>query len=125
MNKQVYAEYILRFGLGVVFIWIGILVLKSPEGWGAYMQPWAQELLISPIKTTMIIAGVADILFGILLFSGKLTWLGALLGSLHLIVIVVTVGLNEIGLRDLGILVGSVALFFLSFPDEWVDSSLL
>jgi len=36
--------HILRIGLAVTFLWIGVLILRNPEAWGGYMRPWAAGL---------------------------------------------------------------------------------
>ena len=35
MNRTSF--HILRVGLAVTFLWIGILILKNPEAWGGYL----------------------------------------------------------------------------------------
>jgi uncharacterized membrane protein YphA (DoxX/SURF4 family) len=107
---KISALSILRIGLAITFIWIGIMILKDPEGWGAFLEPWARELLPISLTSAMIGAGIFDVLIGLLLLIAPLVWLGALLGSLHLLIILITSGINEVTVRDVGLLAGTLAL---------------
>jgi len=59
--------HILRVGIAITFLWIGILILKQPEAWGGYITPWAMKLLPVPIEQAMMGTAVLDILIGALL----------------------------------------------------------
>lgn len=107
---------ILRVGLAITFLWVGVLILRSPEGWGSMIQPWAAALLPGSLRTVMMSTAFLDIAIGILFLIDLGVWLAAFLGSIHLIVVLTTVGINEITVRDLGLLSGAVALFFSALP---------
>lgn len=106
--------YILRTGLAITFLWIGVLILKEPEIWGGYIQPWAVALLPFSLKTTMLLTAVLDILVGFFLLIDYLAWLAALLGSLHLAVALIVSGINAITIRDIGLLAGTLSVFMYS-----------
>ncbi|MBI2626249.1 MAG: DoxX family membrane protein [Candidatus Nealsonbacteria bacterium] len=113
---KVNSFHILRVGVAVTFLWIGVLIFKSPEAWGGFLQPWAAGLLLIPLKIAMIATAILDISIGIALLAGFLTWPAALLGSFHLIVVLIVSGINAITVRDLGLLAATIALFTSSFP---------
>jgi uncharacterized membrane protein YphA (DoxX/SURF4 family) len=112
--------HILRVGLAITFLWIGILILQSPEGWGSYIQPWVEKFLPFSIKETMISTAIFDLLVGFLLLIDSYVWIAALLGAVHLIIVLVVSGITEVTVRDIAILAGSVALFFESFPPKFL-----
>ena len=114
MNKT--SSHILRIGLAITFIWIGILIFREPEAWGSYILPWAVELLPMPIKEIVMGTAVLDIAIGIFLLIRPVVWIASLLGSVHLIMVLITSGINEGTVRDIGLLAGIVALMIDSLP---------
>src|SRR3989338_9854722 len=108
--------HVLRIGMGITFFWIGILIWKDPAGWGGFLQPWALKLLIMPIEQVMAITAVSDIILGILLLTNAWTFLASSIASIHLLVILITSGINEVTVRDIGLLGGSIALAVSSWP---------
>jgi uncharacterized membrane protein YphA (DoxX/SURF4 family) len=111
--------HILRVFTAVTFIWIGVLILKDPEGWGAMIKGWVGSLLVTPIRETMIMTGVLDIGIGILLLIGiwpLLTWLGGVLGALHMLTVIAAVGIDPITVRDIAILGATLALAIWTWP---------
>lgn len=114
MNKISY--HILRVGMAITFIWIGILILKSPESWGGYLQPWAVKLLPVPIKQALISTAVLDITIGVLFLVDWLPWLAGLLASLHLVSVLTVSGITDITVRDIGLLAGCIVIMTESLP---------
>lgn len=108
---------ILRIGLAITFIWIGILILQVPENFGAFIQPWAQKLLPTPLRETMIATGFLDIGIGILLLVPRIYWIGGLLGTVHLLVVIVTSGINDVTVRDIGLLAAAIAVTIYSIAN--------
>lgn len=96
--------------MGVTFFWIGILILRNPGAWAAFIQPWAAQLLIIPAEQMMIGVGIADIIIGFLFLIDKWTWWVSLVASLHFIVILVTSGITDVTARDIGLMGGSIAI---------------
>ena len=110
--------HILRVGLAITFLWIAVLIFKEPEAWGAMLQPWAAGLLPIPIETAMIGTAILDLLIGFLLLLDVWVLLAAILGSIHLLIIIITVGINPITVRDVGLLAGTLALLIDSLPAD-------
>jgi uncharacterized membrane protein YphA (DoxX/SURF4 family) len=105
---------ILRIGIGITFIGIGISVWMAPAAWGSFIQPWAEALLPFPVEQMMRTTAVFDILIGAWLLSGFFVWIAALLGTLHIAAVLITTtgGFNNIIIRDIGMLAASAAIFF-------------
>lgn len=110
--------HILRVGTAVTFLWIGILILKSPFGWGGYLMPWAAKLLPVPVEQAMIGTAILDIVIGILLLVDLWTWFAAFLGAIHLVVVLAVSGITDITVRDIGLLAAALALMIDSLPEE-------
>lgn len=118
MNKL--ALTILRIALGITFLWIGILIVQDPQAWGDYIQSWAAKLLPLPIKEMMMGTGVLDIVIGFLLVTNILTWLAAGIGAIHLVIVLITSGMNAITVRDIGLLGASVAVSLINWPKNLI-----
>ena len=111
--------HILRIGLAITFIWIGIYIFRSPESWGALMHPWVRELLpISFLKPIMLGTAILDVIIGgMFLFEGS-TRRAASLASGHLVLILMTTGISEITVRNIGLLGATVALMVSVMPEH-------
>ncbi len=109
---------ILRIGLAITFLWIGFMIWQDPEAWGSYLMPWAVKLLPAPIKEVMIATAVADMAIGVLFLINRFVWFAALAATVHLIVVIVTSGINEGTVRDIGILAASTALGLEALPES-------
>lgn len=108
--------HILRVGLAITFLWIGILILRNPEAWGGYLQPWAAGLLPIPLAQAMMGTAILDIIIGAFLLINFLPWLAALVGAVHLVVVLAVSGITDITARDIGLLAGTLALMIDSLP---------
>lgn len=112
------AFYILRIGMGISFILISLLILKGPSIWGAYLAGWARDLIPFSIEATMTLVGIIDLIIGILFVFDILTWIAALVASIHIIIILITTGIDGIIVRDIGMLAGTLSIFAASVPDK-------
>lgn len=111
--------HFLRVGLAITFLWIGILIFRNPESWSGYLQPWAVGFLPIPLEQAMISTAILDIAIGAFLLFDFLPWLAALVGAIHLVIVLTVSGITDITVRDIGLLVGALALMIDSLP-QWV-----
>lgn len=111
--------HFLRVGLAITFLWIGILIFKNPESWSGYLQPWVYGLLPVTLEQAMMGTAILDIVIGALLLLNVFTWLAALVGAIHLIIVLTVSGITDITVRDIGLLVGALALMIDSLP-QWM-----
>jgi uncharacterized membrane protein len=111
--------HILRVGLGVTFAWIGILIFKEPEFWGGFLQPWAAGLLPVPLEQAMVGTAVLDLLIGLFLLVDIAAWAAALVGSIHLLIVLTVSGIDVITVRDIGLLAATVSLFWSGVPESF------
>ena len=111
--------HILRVGLAITFLWIGILIFKEPEAWGGFVKPWIVELLPISLKGVMIGTALFDIVVGAFLLIDSFTWLAALLASLHLAIVLTVSGIDAITVRDIGLLTAALALAISAWPENF------
>lgn len=110
------AFHILRVGLAITFLWIGVLIFKNPEAWGGYLQPWAAGFLPIPLAQAMIGTAILDIAIGVFLLVDFLPWLAASVGAIHLVIVLTVSGINDITVRDVGLLAAALAVAIDSLP---------
>jgi uncharacterized membrane protein YkgB len=108
--------HILRVGIAITFLWIGVLIFKQPEAWGSYVEPWVAALLPVSIERAMIGTAILDIAIGALLLFDTWVWGAALLGSIHLVIVLLVSGITDITVRDIAILAGTMAIMASAMP---------
>lgn len=99
---------VLRIGLGLVFLWIGIDILRHPELWIEFV-PQALPFGI-PREVGLQINGFLDVLLGVLLIVRILPKIAAAVAALYLAGILITQGVNAVLIRDVGLLACALAL---------------
>lgn len=105
-----YAPVVLRLGLAFVFAWFGATQLLGPQSWTALIPQWVTNISGMSALTVVYINGVFEVIAAILLVLGVWTRLVAFLLFLHLLTIVFDLGLNAIGVRDIGLSVAALTL---------------
>src|SRR3990172_4100521 len=108
--------HLLRMGLAITFLWIGILIFKNPEAWGGYLQPWAAGLLPIPLEQAMLGSAVLDILIGFFILIDRWVYIASFLAAFHLIVVLITSGITDVTARDIGLLAAALALLDETLP---------
>lgn len=116
--------HILRVGLAITFLWIGVLILKDPVGWSGYIQPWAQSLIPGSVTNVMIVTAVFDITVGALLLVDMFTWVASAAAAVHLATVLIVSGINQVTIRDVGLLAGSLSLLAGTFPINLIPKFL-
>ena len=116
MERKRLPEYLLTAALAIVFAWFGIDKFRNAYLWIGFMPAWMDGFLGFSTKGVWIfvVGGIEIILAAMLLVPARrIRQAGAVLIALHLAAVLVQVGWNDIGVRDLGLLLSSVALAFL------------
>ncbi len=114
MNKTAY--HILRVGLGITFAAIGYMILRAPDLWASFLQPWAVRLVPGSLYSMMISTAWLDIAVGVFLIANVFTWLAALIGAGHIAIVLVTCGITDITVRDIGLFTAALALSIERLP---------
>ena len=114
------AYHILRLGLGVTFLYIGAQIWRAPEAWGGFIQPWALDIMPGSLVAIMKQSAVLDIIIGIWMIIGWRVWIPALLGTIHLGIVLITTtgGWWNIIERDIGLFAATLALFVQTTPER-------
>ncbi len=103
------ALFVLRLGLAFVFIWFGITQLQHPLQWISFLPGWVASLPVSA-TSFVLLNGLFEIVAGTLLAIGAWTRLAALLLSIHLFGIALSMGYNAIAIRDIGLAIAALAI---------------
>jgi len=101
---------LLRFGLGLVFLYAGAHALAYADGWLEFVPSWVAAVI--PLRSFLFFHSVGTVLLGALLIANvKTHWL-ALIAALDLFAILAFAGIDETTFRDFGLLMAALALFF-------------
>lgn len=110
------SRLILRLSLAAVFLWFGIDKFFNPAYW---LSIWVPNSVVGfgaifHVSANAIVygIGVGELLVGISLASNMFIDFFALIAVIFLIIISLFYGLNEVLIRDVGIIGGLLALIF-------------
>lgn len=109
-GRHVWSHRFLRIGLGIVFLWIGLDIFRHTDVWIGYLPaglPFGFDRLLA-----IQINGAFDVIVGVFLILGWWPKVIATLAALHLIGILIDQGMNQVIIRDIGLLGASLALLF-------------
>lgn len=117
MEYEKYGPIVLRISLSLVFLWFGFTGVFNTDVLIGYVPEFAYNLPIS-LENIVILNGVFEIIFGILLIIGLFTRIVAFILSLHVLSIILVLGYNDVAIRDFGIALATLAIAF-NGPDDW------
>ncbi|PIS08273.1 hypothetical protein COY43_01625 [Candidatus Berkelbacteria bacterium CG_4_10_14_0_8_um_filter_35_9_33_8] len=72
----------------------------------------------------MIGTAILDITIGAFLLVDFLPWLVALVGAIHLVIVLVVNGITDITVRDIGLLVATLAIVIDSLPQKVLNKTV-
>jgi len=110
-----YAPALVRYAVGVVFLLLGIDQLTRPINWLAWTPQWVG---LFGENGFWVVVGIFNLIIGGLLLLGLLVRVASFLAALHLVGVIITVGYNDIAIRDFGLLLASLAVL-LNGKDEF------
>lgn len=116
MDSKDYAPIIVRISISLVFLWFGINQLISPEDFMRYLPNFL--LILDYAKTIVILNGIFETILGTFLIFGKFIKPISLILGLHLFIITFNLGYNDIAVRDFGLSLITIAIFF-GGADKW------
>ena len=110
-NKK-YSVDIIRISLALVLLWFGIDEVINPENWFGYAPSWLSSILPFSLTLFFILNGTFEIITGSLLLIGFFTRIVAFIVALHLLTITLSIGYNDVAIRDFGLTMMAVSLVF-------------
>lgn len=135
-----YAPTVLRISLALVFLWFGVTQLVNPESFIGYVPQWlhphaidivhdhpfqfAHNIKVPSLHFLIITNGIIEVFFGTLLIIGFKTRIAALVLSVHLLIIAIGLGYNDIAVRDFGLALATFSVF-LNGPDSLTVDKML
>jgi len=106
----------LRLGLAFVFLWFGVDKFIHPDYWiNAWLPLWLQGILtrFGIGNLNFIYAnGIFEVVIGLGFVFNIFVKLLALLTVLFLLFVLISFGLNEVTIRDVGLIGAALALLF-------------
>jgi uncharacterized membrane protein YphA (DoxX/SURF4 family) len=109
-TARAFAPVVLRLGLAILYLWFGFSELLNTPAWTAWVPGWAMSLTHLSAAQIVLLNGGFEMVAGALLAIGIWVRPVAALLAAHMLLIVVDIGLDQIGMRDLAICFATVAL---------------
>lgn len=111
--------HIIRVSLGITFLWVGILIFRDPVYWSGFLDTWMIDLIVIPLSTFMISVAVLDVILGLLLLIDYHAWIAGFLAAVHMALVLITSGIDEVTVRDIGLLGAGLAVFWTDMPNAF------
>ena len=110
------ANFFLRFGIAIVFLYAPISSFLNSQVWVGFIPRFIQNII--PANIFLTIFSIYQIALSFWLFSGKKTYYAAILGAITIFSIVIfNIGAFDIVFRDVAIFFSCIALAFMSKPE--------
>ena len=109
MVNQDISKAVLRISLALVFLYFGISQLISQDRWIGFIPDFVANIVNSEIM--VVINGSLEVILGSLMLLGFFVRPVALILSLHLFIIAVSIGFSPTGVRDFGLSMSTLAVF--------------
>lgn len=122
---QPYAPVVTRIGLSLVFLTFSYFQFSDPSMWTGYVPEGVTSLFGGNAVLLVLLNAWFELVFGLALLAGLQVRTTAILLAGHLLGIAATIGFSPLGVRDLGLAVATLSIFFAG-PDLWsIDRRLL
>lgn len=115
------AFIIIRIGLSITFFWIGVMILRQPEAWIGYIPMWTRAYLPVSVEEALFWNGLFDCAIGLFFLANWFTWIIAFIAAMHLIIILVLTGVDDITVRDIGLLGAALGLMVETIPEYFKE----
>lgn len=101
-----FAPVVVRIGVSLVFLWFGINQIATPELFVGYVPAF----FAGKASLFLLLNGIFQTVFAAMLLVGLFTRFVSFVLVLCLIGIIYSVGYNEIGVRDFGLLMATISI---------------
>lgn len=112
MDRKGLPVIFLISGLAFVFGWFGVDKFLHPTIWTGFLPLWMDGFLGYPDTVWILLIGAVEILLALMIIVPIriVRQIGVAVIALHLLAVIWQVGWNDIGVRDIGLLLSSLAL---------------
>ncbi len=107
---------VMRFGLAIVFGWFGIDKFLNVANWYGWIPGWLPAM---PQDMLLYALGAIEVVLALMLIGGRFVRLAGLLCAIFLLAIVLSFGINEITIRDIGLIALALALAMMPEPRKF------
>lgn len=118
-----FAIPVLCIGLGLVFLYFGFQQVYSPDAWAGFIPSFLSQGVMT-VNNWVMLNGVLELTLGIFLIIGLYTRFSALILSVHLFFIALSIGFTPIGVRDFGLAVATFVIFLNGAHPYGVDAKV-
>lgn len=118
----------LRISMGLVFLYFGFSQLFNPGFWTGYIPKAVENFFFNVFginSTTLVLSNAfLEIVFGVFLLIGLYVKFSSLVLSIHLFGIAFAFGFTPLGIRDLGLALATLSVFFNGADRLCLDKNL-
>lgn len=111
-----YSNIFLRLGLAAVFIWFGVDKFLNPQYWLSAWIPQGALSVASRVGVSgmdvVYASGVFELLVGASVLSNIFIKIFSVLALIFLVAVLLTFGISEVIIRDVGLMGGFLSLLF-------------
>ncbi len=108
-KKELLVSFLLRIGLGIVFLYAATASFITPHDWVGFFPQWLRHIISG--ETLLPIFSTYEIILALWLISGEKTFFAALLAAATLCAIIIpNIFVLDVIFRDVAILFAALAL---------------
>jgi len=120
MLEKKHSSFVLRLGLGLVFLLLGINKMIKPEVWVGWI-PLPLKPLLADANQFLFFNGLTEAILGLMLILGIYTKLASMVSAAFLFTILLFFGADDITSRDIGLLAMAITIMLLGPGELSVD----
>lgn len=124
MLEEKHSSLILRIGLGMSFLFLGVNKIAKPEIWVGWI-PLQLKPLIPDVNQFLVFNGVMEVVAAFMLIFGIYTKVASVAVSAFLLAILLFFGADDITSRDIGLLAMAITIVVLGPGELSVDEKYL
>lgn len=98
--------------MALVFLYFGFQQVYAPDNWTVFVPSFLTSVALTSANI-VVFNGILELTLGTFLLIGLYTRFSALVLSLHLLGITLSIGFTPLGVRDFGLAAATFALFLL------------
>ena len=117
MHSKDLAPVVLRVSIALLFLYFGFSQIYSPDKWVSFVPEFA-ILSGMTANNLVIFNGVLELVLGSFLIVGIYVRFSALILSLHLFGIAISIGFTPLGIRDFGLAFATFVVYLFG-PDNY------